>query len=986
MASFWVCIMRKDQINRGLNKIDCKKFRILQAVHVEGWKILTINVIVLLAIAPQNLVAGGPKYIAGSTYFNSSVMGQPIHWNNGQLNYYVDQGELSSYMNNSQARAMVDAAAAEWSAIPTAGITLTDAGELNEDVNGSSITVVNGVITAPADVTPSATAYPVGVIFDADGTVIDALFGTGASDASDCLHNVVFEWMDNLNTNATIAHAMIVLNGLCAANATQQAMMSADLERAFGRVLGLDYAQVDAVGSGGVGTNWSVMQPPPGVYVSGLTAPLYDDVAALNRIYPITSTNLSSFPGKQLTAANTISIQGTISFKTGVGMQGVNVVARPLDASGNPMSQYGVSFVSGSYFRGNHGNAILGFKDSYGNPLTNYGSTNKALQGFFDLSGIPLPPGVTSANYQISFETINANNILTESVGPYLQGSPAPSGSMPTVVLQSLTAGATKTVNETIQNSAEGTSTQGLSSAEEPMQLPANGMWQGGINQIGESQWFEFPVRGGRIFTIVAQPLNEIGAASGQKLLPSIGVWDGYDPAANAPVGYVAGPDATTPGESSLQIATSGDDMVRMAVADERGDGRPDYAYEGWVLYADTVTPANIPTSGGVIAINGMGFHINDTVLVGGQPAQVLSVTANQITAMAPASQSGATGSVDVEVDDAASTSAKAVIGDGISYDAGNGDALNLVTAPMGTVPIGVPLPFTVTAEQANLAPAPGVTVTYTVTQGTATLGCGQSSCAVKATGDGRATMNVTDVDGNLSIITASLTNGANVQAQFVGGTPPFMNALNPNLSLAAGATANWTVQALVLNYGVPTAGISVVFQPGAGTTIQGSSIATSNSNGIATMILSVGPLSEGQSSTTVACVNGTSYCANYVAFGARPEYAALEAVSGTSQSLLDTGTPSQVVLRVLDMDGNEMVGATVTSYQTLYAWTPPCQLHEVCTLGELLATNVTTSTSAMDGSVSIAPISIPGTATNLVGVAVTGNSASLSFAIEELP
>ena len=96
----------------------------------------------------------------------------------------------------------------------------------------------------------------------------------------------------------------------------------------------------------------------------------WDDIAALNRIYPITAGNLASFPGKQLTAANTVSIQGTITFKTGVGMQGVNVVARPLDANGNPLYQYTVTSVSGASFNGNHGNPVTGFTDANGNLLT----------------------------------------------------------------------------------------------------------------------------------------------------------------------------------------------------------------------------------------------------------------------------------------------------------------------------------------------------------------------------------------------------------------------------------------------------------------------------------------------------------------------------------------------------------------------------------------------------------------------------------------
>ena len=51
--------------------------------------------------------------------------------------------------------------------------------------------------------------------------------------------------------DATIAHGVIILNGLCATNSNLVQMMNFQLERAFGRVLGLDYSQVnpDAVTS-----------------------------------------------------------------------------------------------------------------------------------------------------------------------------------------------------------------------------------------------------------------------------------------------------------------------------------------------------------------------------------------------------------------------------------------------------------------------------------------------------------------------------------------------------------------------------------------------------------------------------------------------------------------------------------------------------------------------------------------------------------------
>ena len=74
--------------------------------------------------AAHAVFAGGPKYVAGASYFNPAVVGQPVHWSGGQVNYYVDQGPLNSQVTNQQATAMVDAGAALWSAVPTAGVKL----------------------------------------------------------------------------------------------------------------------------------------------------------------------------------------------------------------------------------------------------------------------------------------------------------------------------------------------------------------------------------------------------------------------------------------------------------------------------------------------------------------------------------------------------------------------------------------------------------------------------------------------------------------------------------------------------------------------------------------------------------------------------------------------------------------------------------------------------------------------------------------------
>ncbi len=668
-------------------------------------------------------------------------------------------------------------------------------------------------------------------------------------------------------------------------------------------------------------------------------------------------------------------------------MQGVNVVARPLDANGNPLYQYTVTAVSGATFSGNHGNPVTGWKDPSGILYTQWGSNDPSMQGFFDLSGIPLPPGMTTATYQVTFESINPLYILTDSVGPYAAGQVSPSGTIQSVSVPNLSAGASQTVNITVADSATGGYQDAIGTEAQPRPMPASGLWVGRLSQVGQTDWFTFPVRGNRTFTVVTQALDETGAPTESKAMPSIGVWDAFNPIGAAAVGAAPGLNGLAIGETWLRVSSSGDDIARIGIADLRGDGRPDYAYSGWLLYADTVEPARLPASGGPIVIRGMGFRLADTVLVNGQPAVVTSISPNEITAIAPPAASGVSGSVDVEVDDLPVFYAAAILSGGISYDSGSGDALTLVTAPSNTVPIATPIPFTVTALGPDLTPAGGVTVVYTVVSGSATLACGLPVCSVIATGDGRAAMNVTAVDNTWSIVTASLTNSSSLQAHFVGGAPPVLTSLTPQLSLAAGATINWTVQALVLSNGQPAANQSVAWQSsGSGIVSLTSTAALTSANGIAAKTLTVGPLAEGQTATISACLNGTGQCVVFTAFGARPEYAWLQAISGTTQSLAVSSAPAPIAIRLLDMDGNPLVSGTVALYQALYAWTPPCSAHTVCPPGALLATQAATAVSDLTGTVTFSPATLPGVSTNLQAIAASGNTATLSIFIEQHP
>jgi hypothetical protein len=83
------------------------------------------------------------------------------------------------------------------------------------------------------------------VIFDSDGSVIDALERLGADTPGNCALDGRLVGIDNMNPNATFAQGVIVLNGCCASSASLLETMSYQLERAFGWFLGLDFSQVN---------------------------------------------------------------------------------------------------------------------------------------------------------------------------------------------------------------------------------------------------------------------------------------------------------------------------------------------------------------------------------------------------------------------------------------------------------------------------------------------------------------------------------------------------------------------------------------------------------------------------------------------------------------------------------------------------------------------------------------------------------------------
>jgi hypothetical protein len=907
--------------------------------HAAEWLpivVLPLIAIMLVVLMPRVARAGGPKYVAGVSYFNSGVKGTPLTWAGGVLDYYTDQGVLSTTVGGPGADIMVDQALRHWTNISTAAVYGNQVGQLAQDVNGSNVVVDSaGIIMMPLDIAPSATGKPLGIVYDADGTVTDALLGAGAGSYSVCSTNSVIGGVDNFGTDGYFKHALVVINGNCATDAVHVADTGYRLTRVLGQVFGLGWSQVNV--------NVSTFVPPPTFQdYSGFPVmhasdrpscypisrcdatpdvPKMDDRAAISRLYPVTPQNATA--GKHPFSQNTARVYGTVRFagpngQAGQAMEGVNVVARWIDpASGQPSRQYAMSSVSGFLFRGNAGNGISGWTDSTGQSLDRWGSDDLTLEGFFDLAGLEFPSGQT-AQYQISVEGVDPNWSL--GVGPYGMWPVKPSGSFTPVVL-SVTMGGEQQNDIVMAASAVPVSdAAGADSFVAPAALPHAGEWSGSLLGYGDSDYVWFTGQAKRTMSVEVEALDENGALTGDKARPVIGMWalssgPGTVPGAATSSAFNVMNFGMTRLDAVLNLSTD----FRIGISDQRGDGRPDYRYRVRVLYGDKTIPARTSVSGGYpVAIDGTGFRSTMSVNVGQSSAQVLSVMPNRIVMGTPALPDGLQ---TVTLRDPM-TGGSSVLTDVLTYGAGPNDTLVLQMGGNPPTPVGTQSanPVRVLVVDPNGAPVRGASVRFSVAPAAALSACGgASSCTVLSDDSGQTSTYVTPLSNATFTITATLAPASYVNAKTqVATLQGSSSALDIGISspyrwIAQGATLNLPLSARVLSNGSGLSGRTVNFNLLLGNASLTAASGTTDSNGYANTTVQIANMS-GDVRVNACVAPANTVCALLTIARVALANLKMSVVSGSAQ-MVGVGQPFHpVVVRVTDSSSpsNAVQGATV--------------------------------------------------------------------------
>jgi hypothetical protein len=267
-----------------------------------------------VAALPLAALAGGPLSICGPAT-QPSTSNVAVKYPTATVTLRLDQGTLGP-LTNAQARTLVSDAVALWNNVPTSTIDIAvSTSALSTDVVSTNVSTYYNQFND--GVNP--------VIYDTDGTIIDSVFGGGASDS-------VLGFAGSRGTGCSYTEGQAVMSGklLSLANPTpfnriSPAQMANVITHEIGHLIGLDHTQIDGA-QGLSSSNYPMMYP---VAYRSSTTLHEDDVAAVSALYP--ASNVDAVYG---------TLSGTFTTSGGSPLPGANIWAQGTGGTFSNVSDY----------------------------------------------------------------------------------------------------------------------------------------------------------------------------------------------------------------------------------------------------------------------------------------------------------------------------------------------------------------------------------------------------------------------------------------------------------------------------------------------------------------------------------------------------------------------------------------------------------------------------------------------------------------------
>lgn len=288
---------------------------------------------IMLLLIRVSANAGGPLVV--------TTDGDSAGWNNSvSVPYITDQGNLGQ-LSNSDAVTLTEDLFKIWENVSTATISYSRKGSIDVDVDAANF----GTYIGPF----GGHTAPLGdsvVVYDADGTIFDTLFGVGTSVVGFAAMTYFSDGAsivpigDPVPPGAKTIEALTFLNGKWIDGLAQNGELTLDQYSAvfvheFGHFSGLDHTQIHGINGppdSDIHRTAPVETMFPFLITSAQQTLERDDMVALSSLYPT--------PGFSLTTG---TVTGTVLASDGTPLSGINVIARnTLDDSD------AVSYVSGA--------------------------------------------------------------------------------------------------------------------------------------------------------------------------------------------------------------------------------------------------------------------------------------------------------------------------------------------------------------------------------------------------------------------------------------------------------------------------------------------------------------------------------------------------------------------------------------------------------------------------------------------------------------